>query len=186
MKFGKLFTYAVIIGVLAGFVDLLTNILQGAGIVATDGSLTFVTFIFWASYFLFGANPKAAGKAFMGAAAGIVCAIIIFALVGPLASMGLSVPMVAIPVAVVVGVILMCLCEAVPPISNVAAVFLGAGTFFGIFGTPAFGAKGYLMAGLGELIYVAIGFVAGWLTVQVRVAIEKSGAKEAVTSASNN
>jgi hypothetical protein len=160
--------------------------MQGAGLMATDASLTFVTFISWASYFLFGANPKAAGKAFTSIAAGIVCAIIIFALVGPIAGMGFSAPIVAIPVAVVVGVILMCLCEAVPAVNNVAAVFLGAGVFFGIFGTPALGAKGYLMAGLGELIYVVIGFVSGWLTVKVRGAIESSKAKETEISATNN
>lgn len=177
MKFGKLFFYAVVIGVLAGIVDLITNILQGAGIVATDASLTFVSFIFWAAYFLFGANPKAAGKAYLGVIAGIVCAIIIFALVGPLAGLGLSISIIAIPLAVTIGVLLMCLCEALPPFSNVAAVFLGAGTFFGIFGTPALGVKGYLLAGVGELIYVAIGFIAGWLTVQIRVAIENSEKK---------
>ncbi len=175
MKLGKLFFYAVVIGIFAGVIDWITNLLQGAGIVTSGASMTFVTFIFWASYFLFGADPKAAGKAFLGIFAGIICAVVIYVLVGPLAAQGLSVPHLALPIAVFIGVILMLMCEALPPFSNVAAVFLGAGTFFGVFGTPAIGETGYLMAGLGELIYCAIGFVSGWITVLIRVRIENIG-----------
>ncbi len=58
----KLLIYAVLVGILAGAVTLVTDILQGAGFISTAAGLTFVTFACWASYFLFGADPKAALK----------------------------------------------------------------------------------------------------------------------------
>lgn len=177
MKFGKLFFYAVCVSVLAGFVDLFTNLLQGAGIIANDASLTFITFICWASYFLFGANLKGAWSAFLGFIVGIVAAILMFVFVGVFAGAGLNVSIIAIPFAVFILVIFMLLCEKAPYFNNVAAIFLGTGMFFGLMGTPAIGAKGYLTVAFGELLYAAIGFAAGWLTIAIRVAIEKMGSK---------
>lgn len=178
MKAGKMVFYAVSIAVLAGLVTLLTDLLQMGGIITTDASLTFVTFICWAAYFLFGADLKGAWSGFLGLIVGIIAAILMFVLVGVFAGMGLSVGIVAIPLAVIILVIFMLLCEKLPYFNNVAAIFLGTGIFFGLMGTPNIAAKGYFVVLLGELFYAAIGFAAGWLTIKIRVSIENSGKAE--------
>jgi hypothetical protein len=177
MKFGKLFIYAVLVSVLAGIVDLITNLLQGSGIITTEASLTFISFICWASYFVFGANIKGAWSAFLGFIVGIIAAILMFVLTNVFAASGLNVSLVAIPLAVFILVIFMLLCEKLPYFNNIAAIFLGTGMFFGLMGIPAVAAKGYMTVAFGELLYAAIGFAAGWITIQIRVAVENS-AKE--------
>jgi hypothetical protein len=177
MKFGKLFIYAVCVSLLAAVVDLVTNLLQGSGIIATDASLTFISFICWATYFLFGANLKGAWSAFLGIIVGIIAAILMFVLVNVFAAAGLNVSLIAIPLAVFILVIFMLLCEKLPYFNNIAAIFLGTGMFFGLMGTPAVAAKGYATVAFGELLYAAIGFAAGWITIQIRVAIENSAKK---------
>jgi hypothetical protein len=177
MKFDKLLIYALGVAILAGIVDLITNLMQGAGFIATDASMTFVTFICWASYFLFGCNLKGAWAAWLSFIPGILAAIAMFELVGVFAGAGMDVATLAIPIAVFILVIFMILFEKVPYFNNVAAIFLGTGIFFGLMGTPAIGAKGYLMVGIGELVYAAIGLIAGWLTIQINTAVSKSGSK---------
>lgn len=85
--------------------------------------------------------------------------------------------MIAIPLAVFILVIFMLLCEKVPYFNNIAAIFLGTGMFFGLMGTPAIGSIGYATVAFGELLYAAIGFAAGWLTIAIRNAIENSESK---------
>lgn len=177
MKTEKLFIYAICIAALAGFVDLSTNLLQGFGIITTEASLTFITFISWAAYFLLGANLKGAFSGILGIIVGISAAILMFLLVGVFATNGLDVATVAIPLAVFVLVIIMLLFEKVPYFNNVAAIFLGTGMFFGLMGIPAVAAEGYLMVAVGELLYASIGFAAGWFTIAIRIAVEKSGSK---------
>jgi len=177
MKFGKLFIYAIIISLLAAIVDLITNLLQGAGIITTDASLTFISFICWATYFLFGANLKGAWSAFLGFIVGIIAAILMFVLTNVFAGAGMNVSIIAIPLAVFILVIFMLLCEKLPYFNNIAAIFLGTGMFFGLMGIPAVAAKGYATVAFGELLYGAIGFAAGWITVLVRGAIENSAKK---------
>ena len=109
MKTGKLVVYAVIVAALAGIVTLITDVMQAAGIITTDASLTFITFICWATYFVFGANLKGAWSAFLGFIVGIVAAILMFVLAGQFAGMGMNVGLVAIPLAVFILVIFMLL-----------------------------------------------------------------------------
>ena len=172
MKPGKLIVYAILVGILAGVVTLITNVLQGAGIIATGASLTFVTFVCWASYFLYGADPKGGINGWLSMIPGTICAIFIYLCVGWFAGAGMDVPYVALPLGVVVGVVLMCLCEKLPKGNNVAAVFVGAGLFFGIMGAPDASAKGYLLVAIGELLYAALGLFAGFLTVKISVAVQ--------------
>lgn len=179
MKTGKLVLYAVCVAALAFLVDLFTNLIQSSGFITPDSSLTFVTFIVWAAYFLFGATPKGAVSGFLGIFAGVVAGIAIFVLVGIYAGAGMNVSLLAIPLAVFTLVIFMLLLEKVPYFNNVAAVFLGTGTFFGLMGTPAIASAGYGMVLIGELLYAAIGLIAGWLTVQIRLAVDKPVKKEA-------
>ena len=68
---------------------------------------------------------------------GVICAIVIYVCTGAFIGMGMDFAYVALPLAVVVGVVLMCLCEKIPKANNVAAVFVGAGLFFGTMQTCA-------------------------------------------------
>jgi len=161
-----LLPYSIGMGVLAGLVTLMTWQMDGF-LVKGGTPLTYLSFCAWAAYFLFGAAPKPALHAFSSMAAGIVAAILMFVI-----SIAFGfVPWWAVPLAVVILVIFMMWLEKVPPVSNIAAVFLGTGLYFslsaaGVFGTD-FSTVMYLKVGLVELIYVAIGFVAGWLSVQL-------------------
>jgi hypothetical protein len=175
MKFGKLLAYSIYVAVLAGIVTLVSNLLQTGGIISKDASMTFISFICWAAYFLFGANLKGAWSAFLGLIVGISAAILMFVLVTAFAGAGINVMMVAIPLAVVILVIFMLLFEKVPHFNNIAAIFLGTGMFFGLMGIPAIAAKGYGIVFLGELLFAVIGFAAGWITIAIRVAVEKGG-----------
>ncbi|MEL7658025.1 MAG: DUF1097 domain-containing protein, partial [Bacillota bacterium] len=122
MKMGKLILYSVLVAILAGVVVLITDLIQMTGFVTGTASLTFITFICWASYFLVGANPKAAVKAFFSFIVGIISAILMFLLVTAFAP-GMDVLLIAIPLAVVIIVPFMCLMEKVEPVNNVAAIF---------------------------------------------------------------
>ena len=169
MKVKKLLIYSVSVGVLAGIVTLITNLLQGAGFIDAAVGLTFVSFACWATYFLYGADPKSAVKAWCSMIVGIIAAVIIYELTYAFAGIGWDVPTLALPVAVVLGVILMCLGEKVPYANNVAAIFVGAALFFAVMQTPVYDneAVGYLMTGIGVLAYGALGLVAGFLTVEI-------------------
>ncbi|MEE0418831.1 MAG: DUF1097 domain-containing protein [Lachnospiraceae bacterium] len=162
----KLLIYAVLVGILAGAVTLVTDILQGAGFISTAAGLTFVTFACWASYFLFGADPKAALKGGVSMIVGIICAIIIYVLTNAFAGLGWNVGYAALPVAVIIGVILMCAAEKLPYANNVAAIFMGAALYFAIMGTPA-AEGGYALVAAGELVYGALGLFSGYLTIMI-------------------
>lgn len=182
MKFGRLFLYVICLSLLAAVVALITDLLQGAGIIATGASLTFITFICWAAYFLFGASIKGGVSAICGFIVGIAGAILIFELIGVFAGWGMDVSALAIPAAVFVVVVIMALFEKVPHFDNIPAIFLGTGMFFGLMGgIPALAEKGYVVVAGGELLYALIGFAAGWLSVIIRVAFEKGSKTEAGT-----
>jgi len=182
MKFGKLLIYSILVAVLAGIVVLITDLIQMTGFVTGAASLTFITFICWATYFLVGANPKDASKAYLSFVVGIISAVLMFILVTAFAPT-MDVLLIAIPLAVVIVVPFMCLMEKVEPVNNVAAIFAGTGMFFGLMGIPDIAAQGYLMVGIGQLVYAFIGFAAGWVTIKIRIAVDKSGSKD---TSSNN
>lgn len=169
----RLLIYAILIAVLAGIVDLATNLLQVSGFVSGTTSLTFVTFICWAAYFLFGASPKGALSAFLGFIIGIVSAIAMQVVAGNLISRGMEWSTLGVPLAVFIVVIFMVLFEKVPFFNNVAAIFLGTGLFFGLSSIPDIAAKGFTAMATGELVYALIGFTAGWLTIMIRINVEK-------------
>ena len=173
MKLKKLIPYAIGVALLAAIVDLITNLIQGTGFLTSASSLTFITFIAWASYFITGANPKDAGRCFLGYLAGIVSAILMFVLVNVFVGAGINAALLGIPLAVFIVVIFMCLLEKVPGFNLIAAVFMGTGMYFGLMGIPAVAEQGYYMVGLAMLVYALIGLVSGWVTVKFRVAYEK-------------
>ncbi len=160
----KLICYSLATAVLAGGVTLITDILQNMGFISNSTGLTFIAFVCWATYFLYGATVNAAVQGWASMIIGIVCAIIIYILTGVFAGFGWNVSYVALPVAVVVGVFLMCAGEKVPYANNVAAIFVGAALYFAIMGTSA-AEKGYAIVAIGELVYGALGLIAGYITV---------------------
>ncbi len=163
MSFKKLLIYAFLVALLAGVVTLVTWQMNGWP-TQVGQPLTYITFIAWASYFLFGANVKGAAKAFSSITAGIIAAILMFVL-----SLAFGfVPWWAVPLAVVIMVVPMMLCERVKIVDNVAAIFLGTGIYFSLSAAGAFQGftlAQYALVGATELIYVLIGFIAGWVTI---------------------
>jgi hypothetical protein len=175
MKFGKYLIYAVLTAILSVFVVILTDFLQNIGFIASGASLTFVTFCSWAAYFLLGANPKAAIAGWLSMILGTIGAIIIYVVATMLGGTGMNFPYLALPLGVGVGVVIMILFGRLPAANNVAAIFLGAGLFFGTMGAPDAASKGYILVAVGELIYAAIGLAAGYLTILISNAVAKTG-----------
>jgi hypothetical protein len=179
MKTPQLIVYAVLTAVLAGVVTLVTWKMNGFPLATEAGNpLTYISFIAWATYFLFGASPKPAVHAFVSMIAGIVAAILMFVL-----SLAFGfVPWWAVPLGVTILVIFMMLAERVKPISNVAAIFVGTGLYFSLNAAGAFGGvydlTNYVLVGVTELIYVAIGFIAGYITIQFAGLVTKSNKSE--------
>lgn len=167
MNFNRLFWSSVVIGVLGGIVMLITNLMQINGFVTTEAGLTFVSFIAWSCYFFSGATPKNALVSWFSFIVGIVCAVLIFILTDIMAEMGLNVQYLALPLAVLIGIVPMCLAERLPFANRVPAVYLGAATYFGMMGIPAVAANGFFMVGVAELVYAAIGLLAGFLTIKI-------------------
>ena len=171
MKGKKMFCYALLTAILAGVVTLATWQMNGWPS-SVGKPVTYITFISWAAYFLFGANIKGASKAFSSMIAGIVAAILMFVL----SILFGFVPWWAVPLAVVILVIFMMYAEKVSLINNVAAVFMGTGLYFSLSAAGAFSTFSiteYLLVGLTELVYVIIGFAAGWITIQFNIMCSK-------------
>lgn len=167
MKGGKFFLYSILMALLAAVITLITWQMNGF-VVETSTPLTYITFVAWAAYFLIGANPKDAAVGLASAVAGIVAAALMFVfsiLFG-------FVPWWAVPVAVFIIVPFMCYCEKVKPIRNTSMVFMATGLYFslsaaGAFNGPGFTFQGYCLAGIAEVVYIVIGFVAGWASIQI-------------------
>jgi hypothetical protein len=178
MKFGKYLIYAVLTAILSIFIVILTDFLQNIGFIASGASLTFVTFSSWAAYFLLGANPKSAIAGWLSMIFGTIGAIIIYVSATILSGTGMNFPYLALPLGVAVGVVAMLLFGKLPVANNVAAIFLGAGLFFGTMGAPDAASKGYILVALGELVYAAIGLFAGYLTILISDTVAKAGGTE--------
>jgi len=175
MKIGRSLVYAVLTAILAGILTLATWNMNGIVITGKVTPFTYISFCAWAVYFMVGANPKAAWTAFYSMLAGAIFAIIMFILS---IAFGFT-PIWAVPVAVIIVVIPMMLTDKWH--LNQAAVFIGTGLFFSISaagGVASFDAKGYSLAAVGEMMYVLIGFIAGFLTIQFYVFCSKVGAKK--------
>lgn len=157
----------LLIGILAGLVMLLTNLMQAGGFITPHAGLTFVTFTAWSCYFFSGSNPKDALLSWASFAVGIICAVIIFVCSDFFSGLGMNTAYIALPLAVVVGVILMDCGEKLAYANRVSAIYLGAATFFGMMGIPAVSEKGFFLVAVAEMVYAGLGFLAGFLTVKI-------------------
>jgi len=176
MSLSRYLVYAIITSLLAVLVIIVTVVMDGwpSAILGWPealepvGMLTYVTFIAWACYFLFGANPKDVAKALVSMIVGIIFAIIIFLVSGAFADLGLG--FWALPLAAFIIVIFMLLCGRVPHINNIPAIFVGAGVFFSLASAGAFAGgeiQHFLLVGGTQLLYTVMGFFAGWLTIMI-------------------
>jgi len=168
----KMFFYALLTAILAGVVTLVTWQLNGWPSSAGK-PVTYVSFVTWAAYFLFGANVKGAVNAFCSMIAGIVAAILMFVL-----SLQFGfIPWWAVPLAVSILVVPMIYAEKLKLINNVAAVFMGTGIYFSLSAAGAFAGQytieEYVIVGLTQLLYTLIGFTAGWVTIQFNIMCSK-------------
>ncbi len=165
MKSKHYVLYVVLVALLAGVVDLVTNLLQSAAVFAPSTiSLTFISFVAWALYFLVGSSLSGGAKAFVSILFGAIAAVAMFMLS---IAFGFT-PWWAVPVAVVIVVLFMMPLEKLKFVS-LASVFAGTGLFFaanaaGVLST--FTIADYLNCILAEMLYVFIGLAAGWLTIQ--------------------
>lgn len=168
----KFITCSIFSGLLGGVVMLVANLLQLSGVITPDAGLTFVAFIAWTCYFLAGSSPKDAVHAWLSFVVGIICAVLIFVIADALTAIGVNVTYLGLPIAVAIGVILMCFAEKLPIANRVPYIYLGAATFFGMMNIPVVAEKGFLIVGLGELLYVALGFLAGFINVKLTNLVE--------------
>lgn len=152
-----------------------------------ETSLTYLTFLGWATYFLFGAAPKPAAKAYASMFLGILGAILMYVAsywsIWPVFSFD---PTFSFPVAmgVVVAVFFMCYIVYIPWAGNVAASFVAAASFFSLIACGVFPngaattAVEYAMAGIAVMFYILLGFIAGWVTIQIDTFARGIGVKK--------
>lgn len=167
MSARRFFALQLAVGAFAGLIMLVTNIMQLVGFITPNAGLTFVTFTAWACYFFSGCTPKDAFLSWTSFAVGAVCAIIIFVSNTFLAGFGINVVYVALPLAVMIGVIFMDYGEKLPFGNRVSAIYLGAATYFGMMGIPAVAEQGYVMVGVAEMVYAGLGFLAGYIDIAI-------------------
>ena len=167
MTYKKQFVYALLTAILAGIITYVTQAMSGWPIPACEGNgLTYICFVCWACYFVCGCNVKGAINWFLSMAVGVIFAILMFVVTFALMGCGLDYLM-AVSIAVVIWVIFMMFYDRVK--LNGAGVFVGTGLFFSLNAAGAlttFTMGDYLLVGGTELIYSAIGLLAGWLTIQ--------------------
>lgn len=161
------FYCAVSIGLLAGLVVALCNALQMNGVISTGVSLTFITFAYWSCYFLVGANPKGAATSWLSAIVGIAGAVLMLTLFVFFTENGLHPQFLALPLAVFCGVVVMFMAQLLPVCNSVPSIFMGAAIYFAVIAYPDAWSKGFVIMGLGLLLYSAIGFAAGFTTVKI-------------------
>ena len=173
--------YVFLASVLGILVTVVTWPLRGLFLGNTplaETSMTYLSFFGWATYFLFGAAPKPAAKAYASIFFGILGAIVMYWssywTIWPVFSFDAT---FALPVGmgVFLGMLGLCYVEKVKWAGNVAASFVGCACYFsmiaaGVFPNAAATTVGeYAMAGFAELFYILIGFIAGWLTVKIDI-----------------
>jgi len=162
MKFQQFIIIPVIVAFLAFTIQIVDQLLSGFMPVVDNVGFGWIAFIAWATYFMAGCTVEGGKKTFFGYIAGIVASIAIMELGGAFASFGFF----AFPLAIFV-VVIGCIClERMPPFDFVPALFVGAGTFFGIMSYVS-GAT-YMTATVTELTYCVVGVIYGWMTVSLR------------------
>ncbi|WP_413282703.1 DUF1097 domain-containing protein [Vibrio sp. MA40-2] len=162
MKFSQFIVIPFIVAFLAFTIQIADQLLAPMMPIAENSGFGWIAFISWAMYFMAGCNVEGGQKSFFGYVSGIVASIAIMEGGGALSSLGFM----AFPIAVFI-VVIPCIClEKVPLFDFVPALFVGAGTFFGIM-SYVDGAT-YLTATITELVYCVLGLGYGMVTILLR------------------
>ena len=167
MKFKQQAVYALLTAILAGVVTYVTQAMGGLGhpgCKEMGNALTFISFCTWACYFVAGCNVKGALNWIWSMFGGAICAALMFILTFAFIGIGY---LPAVSIAVIIVVWFMMFPEKVK--MNGAAVFIGTAMFFALHAAcPSFidGSIGkYCWVIVAEMIYTAIGLLAGFLTI---------------------
>ncbi len=182
MKFKTQAVYALLTAILAGVVTLVTQAMAGwpnPTCMANGNALTFISFATWACYFVAGCTVKGAVNWLWSMFGGAICAMLMFVLTFAFMGAGMGY-LAAVSIAVIIIVWFMMFPEKVK--MNGAAVFIGTALFFALHAAGA-GIDGsfgvYVNVIAAEMVYSAIGLLAGWLTIAFNTWCTKHiGAKE--------
>lgn len=134
---------------------------------ALAGVPSWIAFVVWTSYALFGNTAKQGLKMFGSYLVGVVVGFGASAIILLLTGAGLP-ALVGSVIAFGLAIFLLSLLEDTPPLDDIPAYFLGAITFFATgqaAGLPAFA----MIAGAG-----ALGLGAGWATVRAQNLLKRS------------
>lgn len=161
MNLKKYLPISLFIAFEACMLQIVDQLLQ-ANVWSEFGGFGWIAFQAWAMYFLAGCTPKGAARSAVGYFLGIIASIFIFTVGGALGGLGFF----GMPVTLLITVtIIMCL-ELTPEITNfTAALFVGAGVFFGMC---TYVTSDYLTAGIIEMVYCVLGLLCGYVTVAFR------------------
>jgi hypothetical protein len=183
MSFKRYFIWAVGFGVQGFIANILHALIRNSGGInsllglppgAID--LSFLTVICWSLYFLVGSTPKGALAAWVSLIPGLISGVIIFVLSGQLAAVGLNFDYLALPLAAIPCIVVICLFGRLKyanmtPISFIALGFFGAS--FGLSGAAP-NAGTYLTMSIVILFYAAYGFIMGGITMWLLTALDDS------------
>ena len=185
MKKSNYVLYVVLLAVLAGLVDFVTNLLEmQKSFMGIAVSFTFISFVCWALYFLMASIVNEGAKGFVSILSGAICACFMFLLTFAFSMDPQAWGYWAIPLAVVIVVLIMVPQEKFKFI-NLSAIFAGTGLFFAAEGSGALDFSGgvFNLAAYAkcigiEMLYALIGLVAGWLTIKLYVFCAGLGAEK--------
>ncbi len=151
---------ALFIGIQAFTIQIVDQLLCSYVLPAGNFGFGWISFQAWAMYFLSGCNVKGGIKSAIGYFIGIIASIAIISLGGVLGFLGFW----ATPIALIILVpIIMHVDQGPELIAYSAAVFVGAGAYFG-FMTYVPGAT-FTGALVTEMIYCLIGLVYGYISI---------------------
>ena len=129
--------------------------------IANNNGFVYIAFVTWAVYFFSGCTLKGGIRAGIGYVVGILISNVIFFLIGVFGPAGLG--FFAVPLAVLIVVFFWLYLEKVPWFDLIPAMFVAAGTYFGMMTYVPEATYG--SAACVELIYGFIGLLFGWITI---------------------
>lgn len=115
------------IGVLAGVLCILCDLLAGAGVTAIMIA-AWPGFVAWACYFAVGGKKEGLAKTMAANTAGVIMGVLIILLMGVLSFMGST---LSLAVAVAIGAFVLCAQAHWSPLSFIPGAFCGCASCFG-------------------------------------------------------
>lgn len=163
MKILKHTPIALFVGLQAGMIQSIDQILHPLMPISGGVGFSWVSFYGWATYFLAGCTVFNGMQAAVSFAIGIISGILIFSIAGTLGSIGFF----AAPVAVFFIAWLLLYLELCPKIFRlIPAVYVACASFFGsILYIPGATYTGVFIT---LMVYLILGLILGWMTITFR------------------